>query len=223
MFMPDFTHTAVEERTLDVRVANFTLEATLALPRGAAGLVVLAGGSGRHHHNTRFVAAALREGGLATLLLDLLTPAEEAMDQRHIEFRADIALLASRLTAASEWLGHFPDTRRLRLGYFADGATAAGALVAAAARPELVSAIAARAGRPDLAGPALARVRAPTLLLVGGADAPLIAANREALMALPGDKRLDLIPDASHDFEEPGALELMTQRAREWFEQYLLT
>src|SRR5688572_1778293 len=120
MFMPENLRTADDERTVDVRVANFTLEGTLAVPRGAQGLVLFAHGSGssRHSPRNRFVASVLREGGLATLLLDLLTPAEEAVDQRTTEYRFDIGLLASRLAGATEWLGHFPETRRLQLGYF---------------------------------------------------------------------------------------------------------
>ncbi len=246
MFMPDHTRTDEEARTVDVRVANFTLEGSLAIPRGAQGLVLFAHGSGssRHSPRNRFVAAALREGGLATLLLDLLTPAEEAadqrtteyrfdrelltpaeeaLDQRNTEYRFDIDLLASRLAGATEWVGQFPETRRLRLGYFGASTGAAAALLAAAAQPQLVSAIVSRGGRPDLAGPALAEVQAPTLLLVGADDTPVIALNREAYLALPGEKRLDLIPNATHLFEEPGTLELVADRAREWFEQYLMT
>jgi dienelactone hydrolase len=224
MFMPDYTRTADDERTVDVRVDNFTLEGTLALPRGAQGLVLFAHGSGssRHSPRNRFVASMLREGGLATLLLDLLTPAEEAIDQRSGDYRFDVSLLAGRLTGAAEWLSVFPETRRLRLGYFGASTGAAAALLAAADRPELVSAIVSRGGRPDLAGPALGRVQAPTLLLVGAEDGVVIDLNREALKALPAGKRLDLIPNATHLFEEPGALELVAQRAREWFEQYLI-
>ena len=224
MFMPENLRTADDERTVDVRVANFTLEGTLAVPRGAQGLVLFAHGSGssRHSPRNRFVASVLREGGLATLLLDLLTPAEEAVDQRTTEYRFDIGLLASRLAGATEWLGHFPETRRLQLGYFGASTGAAAALIAAAEQPGLVSAVVSRGGRPDLAGPALARVRAPTLLLVGADDRQVISLNREAYLALPGIKRLDLIPNATHLFEEPGALELVAHRAREWFEQYLV-
>jgi putative phosphoribosyl transferase len=223
MFMPDYTRTADDERTVDVRVDNFTLEGTLALPRGAPGLVVFAHGSdsSRHSPRNRFVAAALREGGLATLLFDLLTPAEEAIDQRTGDYRYDIPRLASRLTGASEWLNVFPETRRLRLGYFGASAGAAAALVAAADRPELVSAIVARGGRPDLAAAVLSRVQAPTLLLVGGEDEVVADLNREALAQLVAPKSLELIPNATHSFEEPGALEAVADHARRWFEQYL--
>ncbi len=225
MFMPDYTRTADDERTVDVRVANFTLEGALAIPRGAQGLVLFAHGSGssRHSPRNRFVAAMLRESGLATLLLDLLTPAEEAMDQRTADYLFDIELLASRLAGATDWLGQFPETRRFNLGYFGASTGAAAALLAAAERPDLVSAIVSHGGRPDLAGPALARVQAPTLLLVGAEDEAVLELNRAALAALPGEKRLDVIPNATHLIDEPGALELVAQYAREWFEKFLMT
>jgi pimeloyl-ACP methyl ester carboxylesterase len=223
MFMPDHTRTQDDERTVDVRVADFTLEGTLAIPRDARGLVLFAHGSGssRHSPRNRFVAAALREGPLATLLLDLLTPAEEAADRRSAGYRFDIELLASRLAGATDWLGVFPETRRLNLGYFGASTGAAAALLAAAERPALVDAIVSRGGRPDLAGAALSAVRAPTLLLVGAEDGPVIDLNREAYRQLTGPKRLELIPNATHLFEEPGTLEVVAERARAWFEQYL--
>ena len=223
MFMPDYTPTADDERTIDVRVANFTLEGALAVPRGASGLVLFVHGSGssRFSPRNRFVAAVLREAGLATLLMDLLTPAEDAMDQRTADYRYDIAMLASRVVDATDWLSYFPDTRRLPLGYFGASTGAAAALLAAVERPEMVKAVVSRGGRPDLAGPVLGQVRAPTLLLVGADDGPVVDLNRDALTQLPGEKRFDLIPNASHLFEEPGALELVAVRAREWFEQHL--
>jgi len=225
MFMPDYTRTEAEERTVDVRVANFTVEGTLAIPRAAQGLVLFAHGSGssRHSPRHRLVAAALREVGLATLLLDLLTPAEEAVDQRTGAYRFDVGLLASRLVGAAGWLSAFPDTRRLNLGYFGASTGAAAALVAAAEEPASVSAVVSGGGRPDLAGPALNRVLAPTLLIVGAEDdAPVIDQNREALAALPGVKQLELVPNATHLFAEPGALEAVALLAREWFERYLV-
>lgn len=222
MFMPAYTHTVDDERTVDVRVENFTLEGTLAIPRGAQGLVVFAGGSGsRHSAHNRFVAGALRAGGLATLLFDLLTPAEEAIDQRTGDYRFDIPLLALRLAGASDWLNAFPETRRLRLGYFGAGAGAAAALVDAAEHPDLASAIVAHGGRPDLAGDALGRVRTPTLLLVGAGDEVGLDLNREALARLTGNKRLEVIAHATDQFEEPGTMEAVTGHARRWFEQYL--
>jgi putative phosphoribosyl transferase len=223
MFMPDYTRTTDDERTVVVRVDNFTLEGSLAIPRGAAGLVLFAHGSGssRHSPRNRFVASALREGGLATLLLDLLTPGEEAIDQRTSDYRFDIGLLANRLAGATDWVSAFPETRRLKLGYFGASTGAAAALVAAAEQPALVSAIVSRGGRPDLAGAALRRVQAPTLLLVGAEDDVVVELNQEAMAALQVEKRLTLIPNATHLFEEPGALEQVAQQAREWFEHYL--
>jgi putative phosphoribosyl transferase len=223
MFMPDYTRTADDERTVDVRVDNFTLEGALAIPRGAEGLVLFAHGSGssRHSPRNRFVASALREGGLATLLLDLLTPGEEAIDQRTSEYRFDIGLLANRLAGATDWVSAFPETRRLKLGYFGASTGAAAALVAAAERPAVVSAIVSRGGRPDLAGAALSHVQAPTLLLVGAEDDVVVELNQDALRMLQVEKRLALIPNATHLFEEPGTLEQVAQQAREWFEHYL--
>lgn len=223
MFMPDYTRTTEEERIVDVRVDRFTLEASLSLPRGAQGLVLLAhtSGSERHNPRSRALAAALREGGLATLLMDLLTPAEEAIDKRTHDYRYDIDLLARRLAGATDWLGVFPETRRMRLGYFAAGTSAAAALVAAAERPELVGAIVARGGRPDLAGAALSEVQAPTLLLVDAGAEAEVELNREALALVPAEKRLDLVAQSAYDFESPAALDEIAQRARLWFERYL--
>ncbi len=218
-----FSHQTIEERTVDVRLGNFALEGNLALPRGADGLVLFAHGSGssRHSPRNRFVAEVLREGGLGTLLLDLLTPAEEAIDRRSLQYRFDIRLLTERLIGATDWLAVFPETRALRLGYFGASTGAAAALMAAAERAGEVSAVVSRGGRPDLAGPALARVLAPTLLIVGGEDLPVIDLNREAQRQLHGENRLDVIPGATHLFEEPGALEAVAMRAREWFEHHL--
>jgi dienelactone hydrolase len=222
MFMPDLTRTDEIERTVDVRVDRFTLEATLALPRGATGLVVLAhaSGSGRESPRNRRLAGALSEGGLATLLLDLLTPAEEAIDRRTGDYRFDVDLLAARLASATGWAGDFPDTRRLRLGYFASGGAAAAALAVAAQLPEAVSAIVAWAGRPDLALD-LTRVQAPTLLLVSAEDERAVDLNQSALGALYGAKRLAVVAEADASLDMPGALEAVARQARAWFEQHL--
>jgi putative phosphoribosyl transferase len=218
-----------EERSEDgrpvrIRTGAAVLEGDLRLPRGASGVVLFAHGSGssRHSPRNRYVAALLNEARLATLLLDLLTPAEEAIDVRTAALRFDIGLLAQRLIGATDWLTEQPETRRLPIGYFGASTGAAAALVAAAERPDIVNAVVSRGGRPDLAGPALTRVRAPTLLLVGGEDVLVIELNRRALAALPPDKQLVIIPGATHLFEEPGALEQVAHLAREWFERYLL-
>jgi dienelactone hydrolase len=158
---------------------------------------------------------------LATLLIDLLAPAEAAVDAQSAHLRFDIGLLTERLIGATDWLAQQPDTRALRIGYFGASTGAAAALVAAAARPALVGAVVSRGGRPDLAGPALARVQAPTLLIVGGDDVPVIEMNQAALAHLRCEKRLVIIPGATHLFEEPGALTEVARLACEWFERYL--
>ena len=221
--MTHSTPDKIDERPVDVRVGNFTLEGQLAVPRDALGVVLFAHGSGssRHSPRNRAVAEMLQAGGLATLLMDLLTPSEEATDQRTAELRFDIGLLAERLVGATDWLGHLPDTRRLNIGYFGASTGVAAALVAAAERPVQVRAIVSRGGRPDLAGDALARVQAPTLLLVGGDDVPVIGLNQFALEQLGSRARLDIIPEAGHLFEEPGKLEAVASRARDWFEEHL--
>lgn len=199
------------------------LEGMLDLPEGAPGIVVFAHGSGssRHSPRNRWVAQRLHEAGLGTLLMDLLTPEEEAADQQTGHYRFDIPLLAHRLVSAAEWLAQASATSALGLGYFGASTGAGAALVAAARRPEGVQAVVSRGGRPDLAGPALARVDVPTLLIVGSNDVPAVAMNREALALLPGQKRLELVPGATHLFEEPGALEKVAQLARQWFQRYL--
>jgi putative phosphoribosyl transferase len=199
------------------------LDGNLVLPAGARAMVLFAHGSGssRHSPRNRFVARKLNEAGIATLLIDLLTPDEEVLDARTGRLRFDIGLLAERLAAITDWLGAEPATRHLRVGYFGASTGGGAALVAAAARPEAVGAVVSRGGRPDLAGSALAAVRAPTLLLVGERDVPVIALNEQALAQLPAEKRLVIVPGASHLFEEPGALEEVARLATEWFVRYL--
>jgi dienelactone hydrolase len=217
------TSAPVAERLVHVEAGPVTLEGNLGLPETALGVVVFAHGSGssRHSPRNRYVAEALQAGGLGTLLLDLLTPEEEAVDVRTGHLRFDIGLLAERLVGATEWLARQGDTRELRVGYFGASTGGGAALVAAAARPDAVGAVVSRGGRPDLAGSALARVRAPTLLIVGGDDVPVIAMNQAALGELACEKRLTIVPGATHLFEEPGALEQVARLAREWFQRYL--
>lgn len=221
--MPSTSRPHLEERSVRVSAGPVTLEGDLSIPQGARGIVLFAHGSGssRHSPRNRYVAQVLREGGLATLLLDLLTPEEEAMDLRTAHLRFDIGLLAGRLVGATDWLARYADTSALRVGYFGASTGGGAALVAAAERPEAVGAVVSRGGRPDLAGPALARVRAPTLLIVGGNDVPVIALNREALAQLRTEKQLEIIPEATHLFEEPGALEEVARLARHWFIRHL--
>jgi putative phosphoribosyl transferase len=212
-----------EERLVRVAVGPVTLEGNLSLPERARGIVLFAHGSGssRHSPRNRYVARVLNEAKLATLLVDLLTPDEEAVDLRTAHLRFDIGLLAGRLAGVTEWLTQYPDTRELRIGYFGASTGGAAALVAAAQRPDAVGAIVSRGGRPDLAGSALAHVRTPTLLIVGGNDFEVVELNRRALALLRCEKQLEIVPGATHLFEEPGALEEVARLAREWFERYL--
>jgi putative phosphoribosyl transferase len=213
-----------EERLVKVAAGPVMLEGNLSLPEGAHGVVLFAHGSGssRHSPRNRYVARLLNEAKLATLLVDLLTSDEEAIDLRTAHLRFDIGLLAERLVGATDWLTQYPDTRGLRVGYFGASTGAGAALVAAAERPHRVGAVVSRGGRPDLAGPALARVQAPTLLIVGGNDFPVIELNQVALARLRCEKRLVIVPGATHLFEEPGALDEAARLAGEWFKRYLI-
>jgi putative phosphoribosyl transferase len=210
-------------RTVRVAVDRATLEGTLTIPRDARGVVLFAHGSGssRHSPRNRFVAEALREGGLATLLVDLLTAEEEAVDVRTGHLRFDIQLLAERLVGAIGWLGDQPETRDLRVGLFGASTGGGAALVAAAARPERVGAVVSRGGRPDLAGDALTLVQAPTLLIVGEWDEPVIDLNERARDRMSAEVQLEIVPRATHLFEEPGALEEVARLARTWFARHL--
>ena len=213
----------VEERPVRVSADRVGLEGNLAVPGSARGVVLFAhgSGSGRHSPRNRYVARALREAGLATLLVDLLTEEEEEVDLRTRHLRFDIGLLAQRLVGATKWLAQNSDTRNLRIGYFGASTGAAAALVAAAEHPKPVGAIVSRGGRPDLAGPALPRVAAPTLLIVGGNDFPVIDMNRDALEQMRTEKRLEIVPGATHLFEEPEALEQVARLAAGWFVRHL--
>ena len=185
-----------EERLVRVAAGPVTLEGNLILPENAYGIVLFAHGSGssRHSPRNRYVARLLNEAKLATLLIDLLTSDEEAIDLRTAHLRFDIGLLAERLVDVTDWLTKQPDSRQLRVGYFGVSTGAGAALVAAAERADVVSAIVSRGGRPDLAGPALARVRAPTLLIVGGNDFQVIELNRVAFAQLRCEKQLVIVP-----------------------------
>ncbi len=221
--MNNSQHPQPSERLVSIPANGLRLEGMLSLPESAPGVIVFAHGSGssRHSPRNRFVAQALQAGGLGTLLLDLLTPEEERLDQPTGQYRFDIPLLAQRLINAAAWLAQTPETANLGIGYFGASTGAGAALLAAARRPEGIQAIVSRGGRPDLAGPALAQIEAPTLLIVGGNDVPVIAMNREALALLPGQKRLEIVPGATHLFEEPGALDQVAWLARSWFQRYL--
>ena len=213
----------MEERAVRIPAGLVALEGDLGAPEDARGIVLFAHGSGssRHSPRNRYVARALRGAGLATMLVDLLTSEEEEVDLRTRRLRFDIGLLAERLVGATDWLTRNPETRDLRIGYFGASTGAGAALVAAAERPGAVGAVVSRGGRPDLAGDALSRVRAPTLLIVGGDDVPVIGLNREAMGQLHVEKKLQIIPGATHLFEEPGALEEVARLAAGWFVRYL--
>jgi putative phosphoribosyl transferase len=210
-------------RAVTIPVDRQRMDGDLTVPDDPTGIVLFAHGSGssRHSPRNRRVASELNDAGLATLLMDLLTPEEEQADARTGHLRFDIGLLAARLAAATDWLTTQDDARRLRVGYFGASTGGGAALVAAAQRPQLVGAVVSRGGRPDLAGAALARVRAPTLLIVGGRDSPVIEMNRDALAELRCEKRLEIVAGATHLFEEPGALDDVAGLARTWFELYL--
>ena len=214
---------AARAEAVRIPTAAGALSGDLRVPANPVGIVLFAhgSGSGRLSPRNQQVAAALREGGLATLLFDLLTPAEEQLDNRTAELRFDIPLLASRLTEASAFVASDPQLAALPVGYFGASTGAAAALIAAA--HGAVAAVVSRGGRPDLATHALGSVRAPTLLIVGGADDPMVLElNRQAYERLArADKRLEIVPGAGHLFEEPGALEWVSGLARDWFLKHL--
>lgn len=212
----------LRERPVRLPVDGAEIAGDLVLPREPRGIVLFAHGSGssRFSPRNRFVASALHESGLGTLLIDLLTRDEEAEDARTAALRFDVRLLAARLDAATEWLEADAATKELRIGYFGASTGAAAALIAAARRRE-IAAVVSRGGRPDLAGDALDVVGAPTLLIVGGRDLTVLDLNRRALERLHGPKELAVVPGATHLFEEPGALEEVARVASGWFLRHL--
>lgn len=207
-----------------VPIGHKWLHGDLGAPPDPKGIVLFAHGSGssRHSPRNKSVARVLQEHGLATLLIDLLTEDEEAVDERTAHLRFDIPMLAARLVAIVDWLRRRPDTAALPIGLFGASTGGGAALVAAADQPKDIAAVVSRGGRPDLAGPALPHVTAPTLLIVGGRDTPVIQMNREAMARMPGDVVLEIVPGATHLFEEPGALERAAALAAGWFERYLV-
>ncbi len=212
-----------EEQLVHLPAGPVTLEGNLVVPPDAKGIVVFAHGSGssRFSPRNRFVARVLQEGGLATLLFDLLTAEEERIDQVTRQLRFDIPLLAKRLVAVARWCAQQPTIGELGLGLFGSSTGAAAALIAAAELPDLVRAVVSRGGRPDLAGPALPKVKAPTLLIVGGRDTPVIELNEQAMAWMRAPVELVIVPGASHLFEEPGTLEEVANLARDWFLRHL--
>jgi dienelactone hydrolase len=218
------TSSLMNEQTVQIDTDSGPIYGTLAVPEDAKGAVLFAHGSGssRHSPRNRFVAASLNQLGLAAVLVDLLTPAEERVDSFTAQHRFDIDLLTHRLVDVTDWLTGEYAPRHFSLGYFGASTGAAAALKAAALKPE-VSAVVSRGGRPDLAGDALAQVKAATLLIVGGLDYPVIELNRAAFEELTqaSHKEITIVPGATHLFEEPGALERVAQLAGEWFVRFL--
>jgi dienelactone hydrolase len=202
-----------------IQAGRATLDGNLTIVDGATALVLFAHGSGSSRHSPRnqFVARTLNKAGLATLLFDLLTPDEELIDVRTAELRFNIGLLAERLVHATRWAEKEQQTRDLRIGYFGSSTGGGAALVAAAEIPQDVGAVVSRGGRPDLAGEALPKVQAPTLLIVGGNDDIVIELNEQARDQMRCEVKLEIVPGATHLFEEPGALERVAQLASNWF------
>lgn len=210
-------------RPVQIPEGMHRLDADLRWPEQAKGLVIFAHGSGSSRHSSRnkLVAEALDGAGFATLLLDLLTREEEAVDVRTLEYRFDIPRLGRRVVAAADWTLEQQGLRDLPIGYFGASTGAAAALIAAAERPQISSAVISRGGRPDLAGAALPRVKAPTLLIVGGDDEPVIELNEQAMRQMRADVKLEIVPGATHLFEEPGTLEEVCRLAIDWFNTHL--
>jgi putative phosphoribosyl transferase len=206
---------------IDIRLDSLTLPGILSLPGETRGLVIFAHGSGSSRLSSRntFVARVLQKSGIGTLLFDLLTEEEDLV----YENRFDIDLITRRLVETTRWLGRQPETRGLSYGYFGASTGAAAALKAAAQLGAAVKAVVSRGGRPDLAGEALPQVRVPTLLIVGGNDEVVISLNQQALEQLDCLKKLEIVPGATHLFEEPGTLEQVAELAARWFSQYLST
>jgi dienelactone hydrolase len=219
----DHVTAARAQRDVEIPADGVRLQGDLTVPPGARGIVVFAhgSGSGRFSPRNRAVADVLVAAGLATLLMDLLTAEEEAVDLRTRQLRFDVGLLGRRVIAAIDWLAADATAGALPVGCFGASTGAAAALIAAAERPERVGAVVSRGGRPDLAGEALRRVTAPTLLVVGGNDVQVLRLNQAALAALPGEARLEVVAGATHLFEEPGALERVATLARDWFVAHL--
>src|SRR5438105_14793876 len=211
-----------DEGLVQISAAGVPLEGNLILPQKATGVVLFAHGSGssRFSSRNRYVAEELRKDEmLGTLLIDLLTHQEELVDTRTAHLRFDIELLANRLIGAAEWLAR--EHANLKIGLFGASTGGGAALVTAARIPDRISAVVSRGGRPDLAGAALPQVKAPTLLIVGGDDTPVIAMNREAYDRMTTLRKMEIIPGASHLFEEPGTLEKVAKLAGDWFKKYL--
>ncbi len=218
------TKAAPEEKTtVKVPAGRATINGNLTVPQGAKGIVVFAHGSGSSRFSPRNtqVAGEINKAGMATFLIDLLTSEEEQVDIHTGQFRFDIELLSQRLIYATKWLKENAATKDLAIGYFGSSTGAAAALIAAAELPAFIKAVVSRGGRPDLAEEHLAKVKAPTLLIVGGNDLVVLDMNREAMKRIPAEKKLEIVPGATHLFEEAGKLEKVARLAITWFSKYL--
>ncbi len=206
-----------------IRINGKSIFGNLEIPPKAEGLIIFAHGSGSSRFSKRnnYVARILNKNNLGTLLFDLLTAEEEKIDNYTAEYRFNIELLAKRLIDVTDWLIKEPPLKNLKLGYFGASTGAAAALAAAAKRPDIIYAVVSRGGRPDLAMESLHEVKAPTLLIVGGEDFEVIELNRTAYENISAKKKLEIIPGATHLFEEPGALEEVSRISAEWFIKYL--
>ena len=213
----------IQAEAVRIQAAGVFIQGDLRVPHLASGLVIFAHGSGssRFSRRNQQVATFLEAHGFATLLLDLLTPEEEAVDLRTREFRFDIERLAHRVAAAVDWVDAYPEIAGLPICCFGASTGAAAALIAAAERPDRVQAVVSRGGRPDLAGDSLPHVRAPTLLIVGGADEEVIELNRDAMRHMTAPMQLEIVPGATHLFEEPGTLEDVCRLAAAWCATHL--
>jgi dienelactone hydrolase len=212
-------------QAVHVPVGKHCLTGDLTVPPGATGLVLFAHGSGSSRHSPRnhYVARTLEQRGFGTLLIDLLTPEEEEIDLATGHLRFAIPLLAGRLVEMVDWLHTRAATKSLPIGLFGASTGGGAAIVAAADRPREVAAVVSRGGRPDLAGEALGRITVPTLLIVGGLDTPVIRMNQDAMARMHGHAAIEIVPGATHLFEEPGTLERVARLARDWFERHLRT
>ena len=210
---------------MDIPVDDFVLKGDLFIPEAACGLVIFAHGSGSSRQSPRnqFVAKKLNQVKLATLLFDLLTEEEETIDIKTAEFRFDIELLSTRLMKVTRYFQQFSQTKHFKMGYFGASTGACAALIAAAKEPKSIRAVVSRGGRPDLAKGYLKNIQAPTLLIVGGNDSPVIEMNQEAFRLLSCEKEIEIVPDATHLFEEPGKLERVADLAKNWFLKTLLS
>jgi putative phosphoribosyl transferase len=214
---------AVTAEAVRIELGPVTVDGDLHVPERASGLVIFAHGSGssRFSHRNRAVAKVLEHARFGTLLLDLLTPDEDARDERTAEYRFDIPLLGRRVVGATDWLQGRPDLRHLPIVFFGASTGAAAALIAAAERPKVTRVVVSRGGRPDLAEEALPKVQAPTLLIVGGDDTAVIEMNRTAMRLMRAPVELEIVPGATHLFEEPGTLEQVARLATDWCRRYL--